>query len=56
MANNNDDDDIPVIDFSTVECSRKIKYACEFIGFFYLKNHGISNDFINEMFSIVSIK
>ena len=50
---NNNDDDIPIIDFS-VECSKEIKYACEFIGFFYLKNHGISNEFINEMFSVVS--
>ncbi|CAI2167347.1 3803_t:CDS:2 [Funneliformis geosporum] len=48
---NNDNDEIPIIDFS-IECSKKIKYACEYIGFCYLKNHGISNEFINEMFSI----
>ncbi|GES92438.1 isopenicillin N synthase family oxygenase [Rhizophagus clarus] len=63
-SNNNINDDIdneipviPVIDFSNfeinpIQCSNEIKHACEFVGFFYLKNHGISDNFINEMFTI----
>ena len=50
---------IPIIDFSLfdidqINCSKEIKKAIETIGFFYLKNHGISQDFIDDMFTNVS--
>ncbi|GJJ79100.1 hypothetical protein EMPS_11459 [Entomortierella parvispora] len=46
---------IPVIDFSlfksdAVECARHVLEASQNIGFFYLKNHGVSQDLIAEMF------
>ncbi|GJJ79101.1 hypothetical protein EMPS_11460 [Entomortierella parvispora] len=46
---------IPVIDFSLfksdpVECARHVLEASQNIGFFYLKNHGVSQDLIAEMF------
>ncbi|CAG8550592.1 9159_t:CDS:2 [Ambispora leptoticha] len=49
--------EIPVIDFSLFEndkstCAREIKSASESVGFFYLRNHGISDTLINEMFSL----
>ncbi|KAF8932459.1 hypothetical protein EDD21DRAFT_152991 [Dissophora ornata] len=47
---------IPVIDFGLFtsdpeECARQIGEASQNIGFFYLKNHGISQDLIDEMFN-----
>ncbi|CAG8434377.1 1974_t:CDS:2 [Ambispora gerdemannii] len=49
--------EIPVIDFSSFEndqstCAQKIKSASESVGFFYLRNHGIPDTMINEMFSL----
>ncbi|KAF9925532.1 hypothetical protein FBU30_004696 [Linnemannia zychae] len=46
---------IPVIDFSLFssdpdECARQIGEAAQTIGFFYLKNHGVSQDLISRMF------
>jgi isopenicillin N synthase-like dioxygenase len=50
---------IPIIDFSLfdtdqINCSKEIKKASETIGFFYLKNHGISQDIIDKIFTHVS--
>ncbi|KAG0243749.1 hypothetical protein B0O80DRAFT_451141 [Mortierella sp. GBAus27b] len=47
---------IPVVDFSLYtsnpeECARQIGEASQNIGFFYLKNHGISQDLVNKMFN-----
>ncbi|KAG0339249.1 hypothetical protein BG000_002559 [Podila horticola] len=46
---------IPVIDFSLFtsdpeECARQVGEASRHIGFFYLKNHGVSKDLIDHMF------
>lgn len=46
---------IPVIDFSLFtsdpeECARQVGEASRNIGFFYLKNHGVSKDLIDRMF------
>ncbi|KAF9194144.1 hypothetical protein BGZ50_006623 [Haplosporangium sp. Z 11] len=46
---------IPVIDFSLFtsdpkECARQVGEASQNIGFFYLRNHGISQDLIDRMF------
>ncbi|CAG8465242.1 9241_t:CDS:2, partial [Dentiscutata heterogama] len=46
---------IPIIDFSLFEedssnCSKQIKSASESIGFFFLKNHGIEREIIDDMF------
>jgi len=48
---------IPVIDFSlfqsdSAECARQVLDASQNIGFFYLKNHGVSQDLIAEMFDV----
>ncbi|CAG8531282.1 14891_t:CDS:10 [Funneliformis caledonium] len=46
---------IPIIDFSLfdqIDCSKEIKRASETIGFFYLKNHGISQDEAKEFFDL----
>ncbi|KAK3847635.1 MAG: hypothetical protein J3R72DRAFT_430478 [Linnemannia gamsii] len=46
---------IPVIDFSLFasdpqECARQVGEASQNIGFFYLKNHGLSQELISRMF------
>ncbi|KAK3817011.1 MAG: hypothetical protein J3R72DRAFT_460864 [Linnemannia gamsii] len=46
---------IPVIDFSLFasnpeECARQVGEASQNIGFFYLKNHGLSQELIGRMF------
>ncbi|CAG8496745.1 13870_t:CDS:2 [Acaulospora colombiana] len=46
---------IPTIDFALFDhdpttCSKQIKEASEVIGFFYLKNHGIRQELIDEVF------
>ncbi|CAG8631153.1 15108_t:CDS:2 [Acaulospora morrowiae] len=51
---------IPIIDFSLYdsnqqECIEQIKSACENVGFFYLRNHGFSQESIDEIFDCVGI-
>ncbi|CAG8709761.1 991_t:CDS:2, partial [Scutellospora calospora] len=53
-------ENIPIIDFSQFKtnqqiCAQQIKEACENLGFFYLKNHGISQETITEVFDIVKL-
>ncbi|RIB22433.1 hypothetical protein C2G38_1960805 [Gigaspora rosea] len=53
-------ENIPIIDFSQFKtdqqiCAQQFKDACENLGFFYLKNHGISQEMINETFNIVKL-
>ncbi len=40
---------IPIIDLENDDLPLSIKNACENIGFFYIKNHGISDDIINQV-------
>ncbi|CAG8499196.1 837_t:CDS:2 [Diversispora eburnea] len=52
---------IPIVDFSFYEinqseCIRQLKYACENVGFFYLKNHGFAQESIDDIFSCVEEK
>ncbi|CAG8561761.1 14711_t:CDS:2 [Dentiscutata heterogama] len=50
-------EDIPIIDISQFKtdqqtCVQQTKDACENLGFFYVKNHGISQEKIAEIFDI----
>ncbi|RHZ82581.1 hypothetical protein Glove_108g19 [Diversispora epigaea] len=54
----NNSHQIPIVDFSLYEtnqseCIRQLKYACENVGFFYLKNHGFSQESIDDIFSCI---
>lgn len=51
---------IPIVDLSLYEtdrseCVRQLEYACENMGFFYLKDHGFSQELIDDSFSCVGI-
>ncbi|CAG8546172.1 2588_t:CDS:2 [Cetraspora pellucida] len=53
-------ENIPIIDLSLFEtdqqtCVQQTKDACENLGFFYLKNHGISQEKIAEIFNIAKL-
>lgn len=51
--------EIPIIDISSLisgedplEVARKIGDACEKVGFFYIKNHGVEQQLIDEMYTL----
>ncbi|MGB1361417.1 MAG: isopenicillin N synthase family dioxygenase [Alphaproteobacteria bacterium] len=54
-----DFDSIPVIDIATLvdgsdidSVAKELRHVCENVGFLYVKNHGISDDTINDMLKL----
>ena len=46
-----EDDALPVIDFQDPSAAQKIFQACVSAGFFYLKNHGLGDEYTQSLFT-----
>lgn len=52
---------IPIIDFKdfetrSAEIAKEVYEACTTIGFFYVANHGIPQEMIDDAFALVSVE
>lgn len=52
-------EDIPIIDIASLvndsdieSVAKKLRFACENIGFIYIKNHGVEQKLIDDLFKI----